>query len=163
MTYPRKVQVLRIPASGSPFELVTVNTVTYDNSDFLTIDAQTIDLEARLGHVPDLRQFHHRTTNLKYLCLFDKDLSFGAVRERWQGEYYIYKCLNGAEAKLRGNRHLKRYEKERNYGDAFIFRVRYVEEFGGHWMAVYGDMEDFARSLRHEGSAGHKLETMATW
>ena len=161
-TYPREVQVLRMTADASPCKLTTVDTITYDNSDCDTVGDESLRLEAILGHTPILKEFR-KTTNLGYLSLFNKDPSLGSACKEGRGKYYVYKCVTETPFKLPENKSFGDCAKGRNYGDAFIFKVKYVGDFDGMSMAVFDSMEGFLRSLERRGSAIQTLEAMARW
>lgn len=167
-TFPREVQVLRIPANGSKPEIFTVHTITDDKTDCESIDARTIGLEDELGHTPDLELFHRsEMIDLDYLSLFNRDPSSpgsaGSQRSIGTQLYYIYKCVTETPAKLPENKRLKKFKKGRNYGDAFVFKVRYVDDFHGESKAVFGSMHGFLRSFEREGGAVQTLKAMAKW
>ena len=167
-TYPRDAQVLRIPASGSKLKILLVDTVTEDKTECKTIDARTTILEDRLGHTPDLYFFHERgMIDLEYLSLFDKEpWVLGSAASKLFGPndlYYIYKCVTETPARLPRNSHLEKFEEGRAYGDAFVFKVRYLKEFHGEEKAVFGSMNWFLEDFKQRGDAVEMLKEMARW
>ena len=165
---PHKVQVLRIPANSSKLEIHKVNTVTLDKTEWKTISARTIELEAVLGHTPDLRHFEESgRIDLRYLHLFDRAPSKpgSTSPRRWyntDGMYYLYKCITETPSKLPKNKSFGTCGKGRNYGDAFIFKVDpFDADSDGD--AVYDSMDGFVQSLDQGGDAVKVLERMAEW
>ena len=161
-TCPREVQVLRISADASLSKLTTVDTIMYDKNESDTVTSESPSLKKTLGHLPNLKQFEE-TTNLDHLCLFNRDLSSGSTCKEGRGKYYIYKCITETSSKLPENKSFGTCGKGRNYGDAFVFKVKYVGDFGGRSMAVFGSMEKFCECLKHGCSAVQTLEAMAEW
>ena len=153
---------MRITADASPCQLETVDTITYDNSDCDTVANTSLRLEAILGHTPNLKQFKS-TTNLGCLSLFNKDPSLGSACKEGRGKYYVYKCITESDFKLPENQSFGTFGKGRNYGDAFVFKVDYVGDFDGKFMAIFDSMEEFWRSLNRGGSAVETLKAMARW
>ena len=165
MAPPHKVEVLRIPADKSPITLETTDTITHHYNSGHTLGVKTVSLEESLGHVPNLERFSGRI-NPSHRCLFNRDISATAAprkMNRWMEEYYIYKCIEETTAKLPENKYFKKDQNARVYGDAFIFRVRQVKSFHGQWMAVFGDMEEFAISLDKADWALDYMHRMAEW
>ena len=162
-SYNPAVQVLRIPADGSTPYLVIVDTCTSGYKD-KAITANTEKLELILGCVLDLARFRNHI-NLHHRGLFDRNLDVNNLKPSpYEGEYYIYKCIEGAKCKLTQNQSFRDLKDARVYGDAFVFKVEWVDEVIGRLsQPVYGEMVQFERSLKNGGSEQKLLNSMATW
>lgn len=158
MELPIKIHVLHIPARG-PLATIKCPSVRYQNIHHHQYSKGTQDLEARLGHVPDLRTFK-AFINLKERCLLDKSQIVGAVRKGWEGDYYIYKCIGKTDMNLPKNENFKYADA---YGDAFVFKLSQYERFDKSGNANFGNMDDFGRSLKVKGIAHTMVEEMMSW
>lgn len=161
----REVQVLRIPADGSAPYVVTVRAGPYNYRDCEAITATTEKLESGLGCVPDLKIFG-KYFNSRYHGLFNRNLDVNNPDPSYcVGPYYIYKCIDGAEAKLPRNRYFPDLKDVRVYGDAFVFKVDWVgEPIDGLYQPIFGEMVSFKRNLKHDrGFERGKLDEMAVW
>lgn len=160
-----EVQVLRIPADGSAPCVRTVRAGTYNYKDSKAITATTEKLESDLGCVPDLRQFGNYF-NLRYRDLFDRNLDVNNPDpSHCGGRYYIYKCIDGAKAKLPEINNFRDLKDARVYGDAFVFKVEWVDEsIDGLNQPFFGKMVSFERNLKHhEDFEREMLDRMAVW
>ena len=160
--YEPLVPVLRIPADGSKPYVDGVDACTYYHSDSDTLSASTTALEAQLVDIPDLYKFRHYT-DLRYLELFNRNLDAELDRHDYGGTYYIYKCIDGAEARLPANQCFAGLGEARVYGDAFVFNVKEVRMIDEQWRAVFDEMHSFERSLKNRGFAWRMLMRMARW
>ena len=145
-----KIQVLRIPADGSESRLVILDL--YEPEKNSKLSRSTVDAEATLRHVPDLRRYE----------IFDSDRRAFFVDPE-NPKYYMYKCTIRGEANLPENRHFFQVDHAHIYGDAFIFKQAEFEnterESG---KVIFGRMEDFARSFKDKGAAYWIAQKMAT-
>ena len=163
---PNKVEVLCIPADGSELKIRRHKTTEYDDSNSKNVATATKELERRLGHVPDLnvprlciqdpnKKKPRYTFNLQSRCLYYRDDSpRPTVRKGWEGEYYLYKCVERTELRLPKNKYFRHFENARVFGNAFVFRVKLVEEFDdGKVMASFGRMKKFKQAFyeQHHG------------
>ena len=162
LSHQPDVSVLCIPCDGSRLKIYTVPSLEVKTSDQHELDSDTANLENSLGHVPNLRGFRHYI-DLNHRFLFKKDLCPGARRKEWWDEgYHIYKCVSETSAWLPKNKY-RGLDGVRAYGDAFIFRVSWMREIGGHPRAVYGSMWDFKDGVDRRGRALRHLEEMLRW
>ena len=160
-----EVQVLRIPADGSAPYVKTVRAGPYNYRDCKASTATTEKMEFNLGCVPDLKGFGEYF-DLRYRNLFDRNLDVNNPDpSHCGGTYYIYKCIDGAEAKLPRNRYFRDLKDVRVYGDAFVFKVEWVDEpIDGLYQPIFGEMVSFERNLKHHrGFERGKLDEMAVW
>ncbi|KAF6235260.1 hypothetical protein HO173_006454 [Letharia columbiana] len=119
MEQPACIDVHRIPARGVAGKIQIYDTRFSKNYPY-ALDKKTADLEAFLGHVPDLRSVDD-TINLKHRYLFNHELSNTAVPKGWKGMYLVYKCRESCI----GSRYaLPRYQQLKKdalvHGDAFV-------------------------------------------
>ena len=146
-----KIQVFRIPADGSESKLVILDL--YDPEKNAKLSRSTVDAEAILKHVPDLRQYKD----------FDSDRRAFFVDPE-NPKYYMYKCIIRGEANLPENRHLFHVDRAHVYGDAFVFKQAEFENTEcKSGKVIFGRMEDFARSFNDKGAAYEIAKRMATW
>ena len=153
MAFPRRIEILRIPAEG-PLETVTVGLGRALDNGSQNVDRDTVDQEAWLGHVPDLNDYED-TINLDHRRLLDYD-----------GKYYMYKCDSPTSARLPENEHFKdvdprSLEPRSLYGDVFVFKVSGARKIRGLWKAVFVDIEPFALSFCERGFAYDIARKMA--
>lgn len=160
-----RVQVLRIRADGSAPYVETVRAGTDIYRDHKAITATTEELESDLGCLPDLTRFG-KYFSLRYRDLFDRNLDVNNPDpSHFGGRYYIYKCIDGAKAKLPKNKHFLDLKDARVYGDAFVFKVEWVgEPVDGLNQPCFGEMVQFERNLKHHGDFEREmLARMAEW
>lgn len=114
----------------------------------------TEDLEAELGHVPDLRPYHD------VIDLSERRLY------HWDRKYLIYKCVTPTRSNLHRNQSFDIFNGARVYGDAFIFKVRKIWKRNERRKADFAErraMEDFGDNLgAHQWQFAHTvLDKMA--
>lgn len=148
MAFPRRIEILRIPAEGD-LTTVTVGLGRVLDNGSQNLDRDTVDQEAWLGHVPNLDDYHD-TINLDHRRLLDYDR-----------RYYMYKCDSPTSARLPENKYFKDIEPGPLYGDVFVFKVSGFRKIRGLRKAVFVDIEPFALSFCERGFAYDVVRAMA--
>lgn len=151
-----RIQVLRIFADGTGLEVLSVPSIIMGNLGNHDLARKTWDLEDHLGHVPDLRPFRH-FIDLRYRCLYDRDYSSNAVHNAWEGKCFVYKCIKKGPMNLPMNEY---FPDARAYGDVFVFKLNEFRGYDQKTQAVFGNMVDFATSVKYEGAARTLLREM---
>ncbi len=132
-----KIKVLRIPADGTPMEIVECKTVNLKEPP---------DCWGCFNgrHLPDVRDYwgpppnhwvHRRVVNLHYMK------KPRAPSSAFDGCYYLIKtCEENSDCTLNRNENWKDYNKEpgKVFGDAFICRLASLREKDGR--EIYADM-----------------------
>ena len=156
------IEVFRIPADGSPPQLIKVYNCRYNVP---AIDTESQFLEERvLGHVPDLGAYSN-SFDLKNRMLFNETRNDSAPPSDQSAlGHWIYKRIEGEEWEWNKN-FCKKCKHTRVYGDAFIFSPCSTIEIKGEKVSDFDDMRTFKKSYnRYESSWARTIvDELGTW
>ena len=128
--------------------LIELDTCIHDSSEGGALSIETISLEAKLGHVPDLQPFEPHINSAR------RDLFH-------ENEYFLYRCISETEMKLKRNQNFRHVERACVYGDAFVFKRK--KGGSSEDLAMYENMkEDSARSFNDRNDDYIRVKRMLT-
>lgn len=159
---PPSVQVIHIPANGSPLFDPKLGTTQLDHQGLNgNLRKET---QQRLEQIPNLETYIEQGLfDWDHRGLFELDVPKNRVPEGskgWDGCYIMYKC-NTSESKLPFNRHFVGSRDARVFGDAFLFKLN-GPECDQSGKATFHDLgAEFLESLKIGGFAIEILSTMS--
>lgn len=156
------VQVIHIPANGSPILNPTLAIIKLDHQNLNGIFSK--ETQQRLEKVPNLEKYTEQGVfDWDHHGLFELDLPKSRVPEGltgWDGCYLMYKC-DTSESKLPFNRHFVGSPDAHVFGDAFLFKLNGPECDQSGKATLQNLGPDFLESVRVGGFAYEILSTMS--